>query len=236
MRDGLLKQSNRRSLQWKSCHGRNRFLRRLRLLSQFCPRLLKGRFPVVFKKLSFQIQGVAPLLMHAANTVDPLNPHKKALDEVSRKKKKTEADHLRMAEIEFKAGLYLDKKKGPVLTPDVILATLVSSAKKDRRGNDAKAGIFCDEAAQLQYDGPRDADKLWADENFRLRCPVRVGAARVMRTRPMFKEWAAMLVITFDDAIFNESDIKAMVVKAGEEVGFCDWRPRFGRFRVLKAV
>lgn len=187
-----------------------------------------------FRKLTFRVQGVAPLLMHAPNGADPLNPFSKAMRSITGKRKKVESDYERLAEIEYKSGLYMGPR-GPVLTSDVVLATLTSAAKKTKRGNDAKAGLFVEPPSPLEYEGPRDADGLWGDPYFRPTCGVRVGSSRVMRTRPMFSSWQSEICITFDDQIFNESEIRPLLVRAGEECGFCDWRPRYGRFLVVDA-
>jgi hypothetical protein len=41
-----------------------------------------------------------------------------------------------------------------------------------------------------------------------------------------------MMVLVFDDGLFNASQIKEIVTVTGEQVGLADWRPKFGRFSV----
>jgi len=52
------------------------------------------------------------LIMHNGQTADPLNPFSKAMKEISSKRKKTDTDYEAMANIEYRAGLYLNKKTG----------------------------------------------------------------------------------------------------------------------------
>ena len=88
---------------------------------------------------------------------------------------------------------------------------------------------------RLAYDGPKDPRALCDDPRFRLRCGVRVGTSRVMRTRPRFPAWAADLAVDYLPSLLNEHDVRRFVVVAGEQVGVGDWRPRFGRFLVDEA-
>ena len=55
---------------------------------------------------------------------------------------------------------------------------------------------------------------------------------RMMRTRPRFNEWQVKIDVQYDPQLLNPSEVAAIVRRAGEEVGFCDWRPKFGRFSI----
>ena len=58
--------------------------------------------------------------------------------------------------------------------------------------------------------------------------------SRVMRTRPIFNNWAAVVEVEFEDSILNEEQVERWVHAAGTQVGLCDWRPRCGRFTAEK--
>jgi hypothetical protein len=74
---------------------------------------------------------------------------------------------------------------GQVCLPGEIMeAHLVEAAKKLKKGQQAKAGLFCDGTFPLVYPGPADLEDLWADQTFRLTTGVRVQRNRIMRTRP----------------------------------------------------
>ena len=181
--------------------------------------------------LSFRIVGTAPFLMHNGNLADPLDPHAKKMASISSKRRKTEADHARLAKLEFRGSLYLRDGK-PCIPAEMIEAAIVRGAAQNRRGLKARAGIVVTENIPLDYNGPTDPNALWENEAFQLRCPVRVGAIRIMRTRPMFKEWSAKLEVEFLPNLLNPQDVQQFLTIAGEQIGIGDWRPRFGRFRV----
>lgn len=171
----------------------------------------------------------APLIQHNGQTADPLNKWAKLLKAISSKRKKTDADFEEMARIEFLAGLYMTAE-GPILPNTVVDSTVINAAKKMKEGMVAKSGCFCLEHAKLEYDGPRSADELWADERFRFMAAVRVGQARVMRMRPKFDPWATTVTLHYEDTLVNAAQVDRWMAIAGTQVGFGDWRPQYGRF------
>jgi hypothetical protein len=96
-----------------------------------------------------------------------------------------------------------------------------------------KAGLYCDGNFPLLYEGPRDLAALWQDPTFRLTTGVRVQRNRVIRTRPLFPAWGVQCQVTFNDGLLNAQDIIALLHLGGEQIGLCDWRPKFGRYRVV---
>jgi hypothetical protein len=153
----------------------------------------------------------------------------KALKRVSSKRAKTDADFAEMARIEFLGGLYVSED-GPCIPGELVEAALVAAAKKSKRGVQAKIGLISDGNHKLDYDGPRAPDELWQDEKFRLVAGVKVGQARVMRTRPIFRDWSCEIFVDFLPDQLNRSEVAEMVRTAGAIVGIGDWRPKFGRF------
>ncbi|HEY8837582.1 MAG TPA: hypothetical protein VIO16_07880, partial [Dehalococcoidia bacterium] len=112
-------------------------------------------------------------------------------------------------------------------------AHLVAAARKSKRGMIARAGMISPGDWALDYDGPSDIATLWNDENFRLVAGVRVGQARVMRTRPIFRRWSAMVTFEYLDDQLDGSDVIDILRVAGRIVGLGDWRPRYGRFEIV---
>ena len=184
-----------------------------------------------YKTSRFKIIGASHLLMHNGLLADPLNAHAQGLAQIAAKRRKTEADHVRLAELEFLGSLYLSGGM-PCIPAEMIEAALIKAAAQERRGAKARAGLVVRNDLRLVYDGPTDPQGLWAQEKFRLRSSVRIGAVRIMRTRPMFKAWAADLVVDFLPSLLNPQEVRSFLVTAGEQVGIGDWRPRFGRFWV----
>ncbi|MCM8736011.1 hypothetical protein M5E06_17905 [Azospirillum sp. A1-3] len=186
---------------------------------------------MAYETLKFKITGVSPLLMHNGQLADPLNSFAKSIAEISSKRKKTDADHIEMGRREFYGSLYMSGGR-PCIPGEMLEAVMIAGAKKEKRGPQAKAGLLVDGNATLLYDGPTTAEELWADERFRLRVPVKVGMAKVMRTRPRFDGWSADIEVKFLPSMLNAREVKSFLQAAGEQVGIGDWRPRFGRFEV----
>lgn len=187
-----------------------------------------------YKQFEVQIGGDT-LIMHNGQTADPLNKFAKAMKEISGKRKKTDADHKALADIEFRAGLYVDSQGRVIVPGRVYEAVLANGAKQSREGKQALSGLFVDNDAVLEYDGgPLSVDELVAREEFRLAVAVRVGTSKVIRTRPLFRNWRATFVLSINTTVASDASVKRWVQDAGALVGVGDWRPRHGRYDVLK--
>lgn len=186
---------------------------------------------MAWQEVTYRLTSSAPLLMHNGQTADPTNKWAKLLKQISSKRLKTDADYEEMARIEFLAALYLDAN-GPILPPNMIDAMIVMAAKKSKEGQVAKSGCFCLNVARLDYAGPRTSDELVADENFRFVAIVRVGMARIARTRPIFREWTADVRLHIEPTLVNVARVDEWMRVAGTQIGVGDWRPQYGRFTV----
>jgi len=189
----------------------------------------------MIEKLNFRIVGTAPLIMHNGQLADPANEWSRAIKEISGKRKKTEADYKEMARLEWMGALYLQDGQ-PCIPGYVFEAALIGrggAARKQKMGKQAAAGLYVTKNFPLVYDGPREPKELWPDERFRLVVPVKVGQARIMRTRPIFAEWSAEIEVELDPQLVNADDVRLWVGVAGYEVGLMDWRPKYGRFSVV---
>ena len=63
---------------------------------------------------------------------------------------------------------------------------------------------------------------------------AKVGAAKVQRTRPIFRSWKLAFSGVLDTEILDFADLEAVAKIAGQLVGLGDWRPEkggsYGRF------
>ncbi|MEH2500269.1 hypothetical protein V1294_006748 [Bradyrhizobium sp. AZCC 1678] len=182
------------------------------------------------ERIALRLVGVGPMLMHSARLADPLDPLTKALAAVTSKRMKTEADHDRIAELEWHGGLWLHDGR-PCLPPHCLKAVLVDGARRRRKGNVAKAAFLADGPATLDYDGPSTLPELWADQRFRHREMVRVRDSLTIRTRPCFPRWSARVTATFLPSMINRAEVTEFFKLAGP-FGLGDHRPEFGRFTV----
>lgn len=186
---------------------------------------------MAWQPVTFKLKSDSPMLMNNGQSADPLNQWAKAKKQISGKRQKTDSDHMELARLDFRAALYMGPE-GPVIPAQNIDAMLIEAAKKNRKGMDAKSGLYCPQDALLLYDGPHDAEALWEDERFRHKAIVRVQNARLVRTRPIFPEWQSTVTVNFEDSLVNPKQVEEWFFTAGRMIGLGDWRPRHGRFSV----
>jgi hypothetical protein len=199
---------------------------------------------------SYNLTGVSPLLLHNGQAIDPLNQYAREMKRISKKKTKTDDDHKTMSRVEWFMSIYhnggadivkdgevaVDEGAEIVVPALSVEAMLIAGAKKCKLGNQAKAGLIVEDDAPLVYDGPKNINKLWDGQKHLHRVAARVGTARVMRTRPMFRSWSVTITVSYDPAVLDESQVFDILNAAGQQVGLGDWRPRFGRFGVTRAA
>lgn len=181
--------------------------------------------------VSYKIVGVASLIMHSGILANPFNSIVKEMKRLSGKRSKTDADLEELARLEWYGGLYVDGGL-PCLPGECMEATLLNAAKKRKLGQQVRAGLRCDDNFLLEYDGPKNIDALWANEDFRYFTKVRIGTSTIMRMRPIFHEWATKITVTFNDELLNIQDVNDIVAIGGDIIGLLDRRPKFGRYQV----
>ena len=177
------------------------------------------------------LTGTAPLIMHNGRLASTLDPASKAVKQYTSKRKKTDQDYDAIAQLEFHGGLYIDPDVGPYVPGENVQRMCFDAAKMSRRGQHIKRGLFIHTNINpIAYNGPRTADGLWDDENFRFIRTVVVAGKRVPRSRPVFTEWLVAAEGTLDESQLNFSEFADIVEQGGAYVGLGDWRPRYGRF------
>jgi len=185
--------------------------------------------------VQIRFQGVSPLLCHNGQTADPRNTFAKAMKAISGKRKKTDADYDEMARLEWLAGLY--RTSDDIVIPDyVIESTMIAGAKKSKRGPQAKCGLFFTQHASLQFVGKPDSitdetlAEMFSSGDFTHTIGVKVSMSKVMRTRPIFRNWSLDAIAQYDPDVLNLRDVEEIATDAGKLVGLGDWRPKHGRF------
>ena len=198
---------------------------------------------------SYRLTGISPLLLHSGQAIDPLNQYAKEMKRVSKKKGKTDDDQALISKVEWHMGIYhngapdlladgeitVDPKARVVLPSLSIEAMITAGGKKVKMGNAVKSGVIVLEDALLAYDGPENISKLFAAGTHIHKVPAKVGMARIMRTRPIFRAWSATITVTHDETVMDEPELFQIIKTAGQLVGIGDWRPRFGRFTAERA-
>ena len=181
--------------------------------------------------IRLKITGTRPLLMHSDKFANPLDPLTKAHKELTSKRKKTDEDHEAIAKSEWMGGLYIDEA-GPYLPGVNIESCLVAGGKLSKLGTQLKRSVeVLDEKCHLIYEGPRTAAGLWAARFYDARS-VKVQTARLMRYRPLFRDWACVVEISYDPESINREQVIKCLEDGGQYCGVGDYRPKFGRFTV----
>ena len=61
---------------------------------------------------------------------------------------------------------------------------------------------------------------------------MKVGTARITRYRPLFRSWAVVCEIAYDQESIDRDQVLKCLEDAGQYCGVGDYRPKFGRFAV----
>lgn len=188
----------------------------------------------MLKTLKVQLNGLS-LIPHNGQMADPRNSFAKAIKEISGKRKKTDADHDAMARLEFLGSLYTNGHE--LIVPGYLIeAALIAGAKKTKQGPVAKMAVFADGDGSLEFEGKPEVisepelTKLFEGGNHHITVGVKVQTARIMRTRPILRNWSTTVDLHYEDELANRAQIVQFLNDAGTQCGLCDWRPKYGRF------
>lgn len=185
------------------------------------------------KTYNVEIENISPLLMHGSQAL--------GMDDESKAVKKKGGSALLGDENEWKRTIYFDKGVGCYLPAGNIEAALVEASKQFKITGRAtatkffKSGVFITEdILPILVDGKPilSLDKVEVDK----RCVKNPSTGgRQLRYRAIFKKWRCSfsLMVSSDDYISGDL-VKQVLDYAGMYVGLCDYRPRFGRFQVVK--
>lgn len=187
------------------------------------------------KSKTYTVRGTTPLMMHNERLANPFDEITKAMKAVTGKRKKTEDDLLEIARLEWLGGLYHDPSFGIHMPGYNILSAIVSGGKLHKLGTAVKRSVLVEEdMVRIAYKGPANPEELFADKAFVDVRGVKVGTAKVMRCRPIFKDWAMTFTVLFDESSIQAEEVERCLIDSGRMCGLGDYRPRFGRFEVLQ--
>ncbi len=187
------------------------------------------------KKLHVTLKGLNTLMMHSPKTVNPLHPLALELKKYTSKRKKTEDDLAKIAELEWEAGLYYDEANGLHIPTECLMKTLENGAKLFKAGKDIQRYVqFIGVCAPLDIGVPFDMEKMRHDlKYYDVRC-VAVQRNRVIRTRPRFDVWSCQFDILYDEAHIDVETIARAFENGGQYIGLCEGRTLgYGRFATV---
>lgn len=184
------------------------------------------------EKISFRLTGITPLMLNNSRLADPLDDIAKQMKKVTSKRQKTEDDHLKIQYLEWMGSLYLDENRRIVIPGENIESMLIKSAKARKLGQQFTAGVISDGMWPIRYNGPKDPDKVYEAGGFVDRRSAKPpGQGRVLRTRPIFRDWSVECDVHFDPDLIDAEQVIDRMNYAGTHVAIGNYRPRFGRFQ-----
>ena len=188
------------------------------------------------KHVTYTISGTTPLMMHSERLANPFDPLTRGIKGVTGKRKKTEDDLLEIARLEWLGGLYYDDAEGIHIPGYNLFAAIIGGGKLHKLGSTIKrAALVQEDKVPLQYEGPKGPDALFQNKSFVDIRSVKVGTAKVVRCRPIFKVWKCSFTLLYEEASLQRGDLDRVLHDTGAMIGVGDYRPRFGRFEVVGA-
>lgn len=184
------------------------------------------------KKIKCEFHGVSPLIMHSCQCVNPLHPLSLEMKKINAKRKgKTDEDLAMLSDLEWEGGLYWNDEVGVYVPAENIEATIREGAKARRKGKDIVKGFMVEDMmVPLDIGENLTKEEMKADFRFRDVRAMRVQTSRVMRTRPRFNMWNLAFTAMYDENVLNFDEIVDAIEYAGQYVGLCDSRPKYGKF------
>ena len=169
--------------------------------------------------LDVTIKGARGLLMHStASMLKPKNT----------KIKSSEHDPVE----EAKDCLYLNDEKKICIPSMAILSAMRKAAVNLKKGGSGKKTL-----KDYVFSGLRVEPEMieLPDQNYEVDIrPVVIMRSRIMRARPLFKNWGATFQIEIiDEQTWDAGMVRQVLEEAGKYQGLLDFRPLFGTFEVV---
>ena len=183
--------------------------------------------------IKFRMVSKTLLLMKASDGVNPLNPlvKQKSILTSKKPKQRSDVDIWEMYRLDFVLSLYHDEELGPYVPGVNIEAAGLQSAKVEKLGTKWTAAVrVIEDKLELEYEGPRDIDKLWeARETFVDLRPGKLrGTSSIMICRPLFRKWSLGGTLLYDTGIIDRVDVIRCLLRIGA-IGICDYHKRYGK-------
>lgn len=186
------------------------------------------------RNLKITWKGVTPLLMHSCKCVNPLHPISKELKKYTSKKTKTDEDLEIISNLEWEANAYWKDRIGLYIPAENIEATIRDGAKANKKGTDiTKFTQVTDLYVPLNYGENLTKEELIADLQYRDVRAMTIMRNKVLRTRPRFNNWQIEFKLNYFEEKIDISVLLNSMEFAGQHVGLCDSRPRYGKFSAV---
>lgn len=183
------------------------------------------------KTIEVTWKGITPLIMHSCQCVNPLHPIARKLREYTSKRKKTDEDYQIISDLEWEGGLYWKDDIGLYIPAENIEATVRNGGKANKKGKDIEKFFNVqDMYVKLDIGEKYTKESLKNDYQFRDVRQMNVMRAKITRTRPRFDMWKITFIATYDEKFMDLETLVQAIEYAGNFVGLCDSRPKYGKF------
>lgn len=183
------------------------------------------------KKLKVTWKGISPLIMHSCQCVNPLHPIAKELKKYTGKKQKTDEDLSIISDLEWQAGAYWKDGLGLYMPGENVEATIQNGARANKKGKDIeKYAEVTDLYIPFFYGENLTKEELIQNYEYRDTRPMTVMRSKILRTRPRFDKWSIVFSLIYNEEKIDIETIVNAMEYAGQYVGLCDSRPKYGKF------
>ena len=200
---------------------------------------------MAFRRFELTVEGTRPIILSNPCTIDTLGPHAAAIKYYTGLKKNRNEHALRRlhwlfsgywgTEGEFVYGPDLDGDSrfdgfsDPYLPAQNLQRCIRDGATAWKLGKDTKRAIVVENDAELIYDGPKEANAMYADSRYASIAPTGRGT---MAVRVRIPHWSASYNLLVNDEIIDPMTLAKILDRAGIAEGLGTWRPMHGRFQV----
>lgn len=186
------------------------------------------------KNLSVTWKGISPLIMHSCQCVNPLHPISKELKKYTGKKSKTDEDLIKISDLEWEAGAYWKEGLGLYIPAENVEATIQNGAKANKKGKDIEKYVsVTDLYIPFLYGENLSKEELIQSYEYRDTRIMTVMRAKILRTRPRFDQWNITFNLMYDEEKLDLDTVVNAIEYAGQYVGLCDSRPKYGKFAAI---
>lgn len=182
-------------------------------------------------KVKLKVEGISPLLMCNVRMANKNDPYKIELDRLLDKKDKKESDKDLIIKTEWMGRMYHNQEKTKVVMPsDNFVSSGWMGAKKSKNGPSFMSAIsILESEIPLLFphaNKVKDLNELYQYKRYvDQRLVSQQRNVKILRTRPIFREWSFEVDVTIDTNIFKLEKVLESFYDAGTLVGLGDFRP-----------
>ena len=197
----------------------------------------------MMKELKFTVTGMNEIRLNNPQAADPLNKFAKEMKKFTNihVSRRDDAHYIAQRELEVKSKLYYNDELGVYVPTSWIMEAIAKESFAQVKIAKAKmrSAVFVKSHAskgspkiKLHYHGMETVkcrDDLVYREDFKVAELIKQGQVRIVKVFPVFENWHFDVELDFDDKVFTEDDLRAVLNQAVHYNGFGDFRPTYGR-------